>query len=67
MWALLMPLFKFANPVLGSTALPPPVIGYCALTWTAYALALVEKPKKKRAAAKKKSVSYTHLTLPTKA
>ena len=49
-----MPLFKFANPVLGSTALPPPVIGYCALTWTAYALALVEKPKKKRAAAKKK-------------
>ena len=54
MWASLLPLFKFANPVAGSNALPPPVIAYCAVTWTAYALALVEKPKKKRAAAKKK-------------
>jgi hypothetical protein len=54
MWASVLPLFKFANPVAGSNALPPPVIAYCAVTWTAYALALVEKPKKKRAAAKKK-------------
>ena len=55
MWAALLPLFKFGvNPVVGSTAMPPPVIGYCVLTWTAYGLALVEKPKKKRAAAKKK-------------
>jgi hypothetical protein len=55
LWVALLPLFKFGvNPVAGSTALPPPVLGYLGVTWTAYALALVEKPKKKRAASKKK-------------
>ena len=53
-WVAVLPLFKFVNPVAGSNALSPPVLGYLGVTWTAYALALVEKPKKKRAASKKK-------------
>lgn len=60
MWGAILPMFLGVygvHPIVGQSgiaSIPPPLIGYLGITMTAYALAMVEKPKKKRAPAKKK-------------
>ena len=46
----------FVNPVAGSTALPPPVLGYLGVTWTAYFARLVREVSIRSVAASKNTL-----------